>query len=243
MIYVNNVSECKEEKSILNSSAGRTSKEYYKYQKLKNFGTEYCKTAMRCGKYGIPLIKPYYGSIPTTFVSVSNPSCSRPYEACITCFDYDYILERMWYKPEQYENLFLQYMCFGTLDFSMKVDDPLAAQIGNKYRNHSLSFRFQEYGARPLPVVGWSSRPSFDFCFLGFSRGGAVMVSTIGVMRDERSQWYFKIGFTEMLKRVDPDVVVFYGESDRTKFPWLPNTLEVVFVLPNRLERVRSYGR
>ena len=29
-------------------------KAYYKLQKLKNFGTEYCKNAMKCGKYGIP---------------------------------------------------------------------------------------------------------------------------------------------------------------------------------------------
>lgn len=149
----------------------------------------------------------------------------------------------MWYEPEKYENMFLKYMCFGTLDFSMKIDDPLAAQIGNKYRNHALSFRFQEHGARHLPVIGWSSRPSFDFCFLGFSKGGAVMVSTMGTLRDERSRWYFKIGFLEMLKQLDPDVVVIYGDGDSERFPWLPEGLETVFVMPLRLKRARSYGR
>lgn len=125
----------------------------------------------------------------------------------------------------------------------MKVNDPLAAQIANKYRNHALSYHFQEYGARPLPVIGWSSRPSFEFCFQGFSKGGAVMVSTLGVQRDERSRWYFEIGFMEMLKQIDPDVVVIYGDGSRERFPWLPQSLEIEFVMSNRLERMRGYGR
>ena len=214
-----------------------------KYQKLKNFGTEYCKSAMRCGKYGIPLLDAYYGPIPKQYVSISNPNSSDPIQTCITCFDYDYILERMWYHPEKYKALLLEYQCFGTLDFSMKIDDPLAAQIGNKYRNHALSFYFQECGARPLPVVGWSSRPSFEFCFQGFSKGGIVMVSTQGVLRDERSKWNFELGFKEMLKQINPEAVVIYGDGNREYFPWIPQTLEVSFVMSNRLKRLRTNGR
>lgn len=231
------------EEKTNDTSPKALAKAYRKYQKLKNFGTEYCKNAMRCGKYGIPLLDPYYGPLPTSYVSVSSPACPDPAHTCITCFDYDYILERMWYEPEKYEEMFLKYKCFGTLDFSMKVDDPLCAQIGNKYRNHALSFRFQEYGACPLPVIGWSSRPSFEFCFDGFSKGGAVMVSTMGIMRDERSLRYFKVGFLEMLKRIDPEAVVMYGDGNRERFPWLPESLEVVFVMPNHLKRARSHGR
>lgn len=232
-----------DEEETYDTSQNASAKAYRKYQKLKNFGTEYCKNAMRCGKYGIPLLDPYYGPLPTSYVSVSSPACQDPAHTCITCFDYDHILERMWYEPEKYKEKLLKYLCFGTLDFSMKVDDPLCAQIGNKYRNHALSFRFQEYGARHLPVIGWSSRPSFEFCFDGFSKGGAVMVSAMGTLRDERSLWYFKIGFLEMLKRIDPEVVVMYGGGNKDRFPWLPESLEVVTVLPNHLKRAREHGR
>lgn len=232
-----------EEENLRDASQTALKKAYNRFQKLKNFGTEYCNTAMRCGKYGIPLLKPYYGSLPKYYVSISSPTCTDPKNTCVTCFDYDYILERMWYQPEKYDDMLIKYQCFGTLDFSMKIDDPLAAQIGNKYRNHALSYRFQELGTQPLPVVGWSSRPSFEFCFQGFSKGGAVMVSTQGVLRDERSREYFKIGFLEMLKHLNPDVVVIYGDGSREQFPWIPPTLEVVFVMSNRLERVRTNGR
>lgn len=243
MVKDNNLFFDSSEEGLNDSSPKASDKAYRKFQKLKNFGTEYCKSAMRCGKYGIPLLDPYYGALPTMYVSVSSPTCPEPAHTCITCFNYDNILERMWYEPEKYEEMFLKYKCFGTLDFSMKVDDPLAAQIANKYRNHALSFRFQEYGARHLPVIGWSSRPSFEFCFDGFSKGGAVMVSTMGTLRDERSSWYFKIGFLEMLKRLDPEVVVMYGDGNREQFPWLPEGLMVEFVLPPHLKRARSYGR
>ncbi|MDD6889653.1 MAG: hypothetical protein PUD39_05280, partial [Bacteroidales bacterium] len=90
-------------------------KAYYKLQKLKNFGTEYCKNAMKCGKYGIPLLNAYYGPIPKYYVSVSSPRCSTPNHTCITSFDYDYVLERMWYQPEAYDDLLIQYQCFGSL--------------------------------------------------------------------------------------------------------------------------------
>lgn len=239
----NNFEKSENEDTHLSSPSITIKKAYNKYLKLKNFGTEYCKSAMRCGKYGIPLLDPYFGPLPKHYVSISSPICSDPMHTCITSFDYDYVLERMWYQPEKYENLLMDYQCFGTLDFSMKVNDPLAAQIANKYRNHALSYHFQEYGARPLPVIGWSSRPSFEFCFQGFSKGGAVMVSTLGVLRDERSRWYFEIGFMEMLKQIDPDVVVIYGDGSRERFPWLPQSLEIEFVMSNRLERIRGYGR
>ena len=238
--FIVNKIETEELKDV---SSKALKKAYNRFQKLKNFGTEYCNTAMRCGKYGIPLLKPYFGPLPKHYVSVSSPTCTDPTNTCITCFDYDYILERMWYQPEKYDDMLLKYQCFGTLDFSMKIDNPLAVQIGNKYRNHALSYRFQEYGAQPLPVVGWSSRPSFEFCFQGFSKGGAVMVSSQGTLRDERSRGYFEIGFLEMLKQLNPDVVVIYGDGSRERFPWIPTSLEVEFVMSNRLNRIRCNGR
>lgn len=230
------------EEKLRDTSPKALAKAYYKLQKLKNFGTEYCKNATKCGKYGFPLLSAYHGPIPENYVSVSNPACLDPAHTCITSFDYDYVLERMWYQPEAYDDLLIKFLCFGSLDFSMKIDNPLAAQIGNKFRNHALSFRFQERGIPILPVVGWSSRPSFDFCFQGYSNGGVVMVSTSGVLRDERSLWYFKIGFLEMLKQINPDVVIIYGDGNRERFPWIPQTLEIIFVMSDRLKRLRANG-
>ena len=62
-------------------------KAYYKLQKLKNFGTEYCKNAMKCGKYGIPLLNAYYVPIPKHYVSGSSPICADPKHTSKTPFD------------------------------------------------------------------------------------------------------------------------------------------------------------
>lgn len=216
---------------------------YRELLKSKNFGLEYCANSMKCGKYGIPLIDPYYGDLPEFYVSVSNPACQDPSKTCLTCLDYDYILERLWDNPYKYVDMVNSFLCFGTPDFSMKVDDTLAVQIANTHRNHALAFFYQEHGATSFPSMSWSSTDSYEFCFDGYSRGGAVLVSTIGTHRDERSKFYFKKGFFEMLKRINPDAVVLYGDGDREKFPWLPNLLEVRFVLPYRYKRARNYGR
>ena len=218
-------------------------KELRELQKMKNFGVEYCETAMKCGKYGMPLVKPYYGNLPKHYVSISSPNCLNPQNTCITGFDYDYILEGVWRNPRKYADLITSYQCFGSIDFSMRVDNPLCVQIANAYRSNCLSFFYQEMGGNLFPAPHWSSSTSYDFCFDGFSKGGAVLVSTIGTHRDERSMLYFKDGFFEMLKRLDPDVVVMYGVGNRDKYPWLPASLEVVFVLPERFERARRNGR
>ncbi len=217
-------------------------KAYRNLQKSKNFGLEYCDRAMKCGKYGIPLIAPYYGDLPEYFVSISSPSCLNPAKTCLTCFDYDYVLERLWANPYKYVDLVNTYLCFGSPDFSMKVDNPLCVQIANAYRNHSLAFFFQEHGGVTMPCMAWSSTVSYEFCFDGYSKGGAVLVSSVGTHRDERSQLYFKNGFLEMLKRINPDVVILYGDSGKDAYPWLPGMLEVVYVIPDRFKRARSHG-
>ena len=71
---------------------------------------------------------------------------------------------------------------------------------------------------------------------------GVKLVSSVGTHRDERSQLYFKNGFLEMLKRINPDVVILYGDSGKDAYPWLPNMLEVVYVIPDRFKRARSHG-
>ena len=40
----------------------------------------------------------------------------------------------------------------------------------------------QSQGLKVMPTMSWSSIESFDFCFDGHEKGGAVIVSTIGTL-------------------------------------------------------------
>lgn len=206
------------------------------------FGLGYCRGAIRSGKYGIPRIKAYWDEIPCNFVTYSESTSTKDYSCGLASFDDDKILERVWNNFDKYIPTFSKFMCVGEPDFSLKLEYPLAVQIANTYRNHALAFRMQESAIKVLPSPSWSSTESYEFCFDGYEKGGAVLISTIGTLRDERSSMYFRLGFEEMLKRLSPDAVVLYGDVNDSLMDGLPKQLHVSHVERNRFLRARSHG-
>ena len=206
------------------------------------FGLGYCYGAMRSGKYGIPELKAYHDTIPENFVTYGECSTTKDYSCGLASFDDDKILERVWNNFDKYIPTFSKFQCVGEPDFSLKLEYPLAVQIANTYRNHALAYAMQEATIKVLPSPSWSSTESHEFCFDGYGRGGAVLISTIGTLRDERSSMYFKLGFEEMLRRLSPDAVVLYGDVNESLLEWLPKQLHISHVEHNRFVRARSHG-
>jgi hypothetical protein len=118
-----------------------------------------------------------------------------------------------------------------------------ALQIANTWRSHVLSFVMQEHGIPVLPAPTWSYTTSYDYCFDGHEKGGVVLVSTIGTLRNDKSQMYFKEGFFEMLKRLDPEEVILYGDVPEKILKWIPKQLPIKVVGHYRFERARRYGK
>ena len=206
------------------------------------FGLGYCYGAIRSGKYGIPKIKAFHDAIPDNFVTYSECKTIKDYSYGLASYDDDKILERVWNNFDRYIPSFSKFQCVGEPDFSLKLEYPLAVQIANAYRNHALAYRMQESAIKVLPSPSWSSTESFEFCFDGYEKGGAVLISTIGTLRDERSSMYFKLGFEEMLKRISPDAVVLYGDVNDSLSQWLPKQLHIIHVEHNRFVRARIHG-
>lgn len=212
-------------------------------RKSKNYGLEYCSNAIFSGKYGIPLLRSYQDSIPEFYTTFSNINSIGNPNACITGFDHDYVIDRLWYAPEKYVEKISHYKCMAEPDYSLKANHPLGLQIANTFRSHTVAFYMQEHGIIILPSMSWSSTPSYDFCFDGHSKGGAVLVSTIGVIKDERARIYFRNGFIEMLKRISPDAVILYGDINEEILSWMPSQLDVHHFDHNRFKRARNHGK
>lgn len=175
--------------------------------KERNFGLELCKGALFSGKYGFPKLESYLDDIPERFIPLHDLFVSNNYSKGVWCFEYDNILDRLWNNPIKYYQVMAKYKCVCEPDFSLKLGTPLGLQIANCFRSHVLAYSMQEYGINLLPCPSWSDRRSLDFCFDGYSKGGAVAVSTVGTLRDERSRYYFEYGFKKMLSVLLPDVV------------------------------------
>lgn len=220
----------------------KKSKQKWMLQKNHNFGIEYCSNAFFQGKYGIPQIKKFTGSIPDSLITLDKINPLGSSTTGIVSFAYDYVLDEIANKPEKYQETFSKYAFIAELDFSMKISDPLSLVIANTLRSHITAFYYQEHGCQVMPVMKWTSNASYEVCFDGYEKGGVVMVSTIGVIRDERSHIYFRNGFSEMLRRVSPDAVILYGETTDWIADIMPSQLDVHYFTHERFNRMR-YGR
>jgi hypothetical protein len=218
-------------------------KEQWAFKKSQNFGMEFCSSALFCGQYGIPLIRKYTEDWPERFITLSEMKSVGTKNIGVATFDYDCVLEHLVSKPSAYIEQLSTYKCVCEPDLSINVREPLAIAVGNTFRSHAISYYLQQNNCHVIYTVKWSTPNTYDVCFSGYEKGGAVIVSTIGVTRDERSRMYFSRGFTEMLKRISPDSVGLYGDRQEWIDNLIPSQLDVHYFSHERFNRMRGYGK
>lgn len=124
-------------------------------------------------------------------------------------FTEDYRFENIWNNPERTLSQLNADFLF-TPDFSLYVDHPRAIQIWNTYRNRWIGAYWQRANKHVIPTVGWSDAASFNFCFDGLPRHSVVATATLGLGRDRDALKLFIAGYTEMVRRLEPSLVICY---------------------------------
>ena len=132
----------------------------------------------------------------------------------------DYQFNRLWHNPDKYMPLLAKFRCVLSPDFSLYLDYPKAIQIYKHYQKHWLGRYMQDRGIKVIPTICWSDKESYRWCFDGEPRDSVVAVSSIGTQRNNKSKQLFLEGYAEMLKRLKPTKVLFWGnipaELDRS---------------------------
>ena len=123
----------------------------------------------------------------------------------------DYQFVRLWNRPADYLSILKQFDFVLTPDFSLYNDFPVAMQIYNHYRKHWLGAFWEDNGIEVIPTICWSDDKSFNWCFDGEPVGGTVAVSSIGTQNSEQAKQAFMRGYNEMINRLTPDTIIFYG--------------------------------
>lgn len=143
----------------------------------------------------------------------------------------DYHFETMWNRTNQTLSIMQRIGRAFSPDFSIYTEYPVAAQIWNTYRNRWLGRYWQMNGISVIPTITWGDERSYDFCYLGVPKGSNVAISTVGANmdKDKEAQRLFVKGFEEMLKRIEPNKVLVYGEvspiklEDYCDVKWYPS--------------------
>lgn len=163
------------------------------------------------GSFDIPILYPEENTAEEFIGFNYARSCKHPEDKGIHFFIDDYQFTRLWNMPERYLGLLQKFRCVCTPDFSTYTDFPKVVQIYNHFRKHWLGAYWQENGITVIPTISWSDKESFDWCFDGEPVGGTVAVSSVGCMNSKEKKGLFLAGYREMIKRLQPEKIIFYG--------------------------------
>ncbi len=166
--------------------------------------------------YGFPTMKPTQtvGDKMLRFCDFNSVSDPENYIVHFYYDDFKFI--QAWRNPDKYIARLRKFKAVVSPNFSLYTDFPRALQILSCYRRQWCGAYWQMLGLDIIPNVVWGDEESFAYCFDGIPKHSTVSVSTVGIKRD--SDWnntggdMFKAGYEEMMKRLEPTTVLFYGD-------------------------------
>ena len=167
------------------------------------------------GDFDFPIIAPVHDVPKVQQIIGFNEAltCRRPKERAVHFFLDDYQFQRVWKQPTKYVELLKRFEYVFAPDFSLYVDYPIVLQLYSKYRKHWCTAYWQANGIVVVPVINWVFDSSYDWCFDGEPKQSIVAVSSIGIANSERMIRMFRNGYEEMLKRLDPMKVMYFGKN------------------------------
>lgn len=164
------------------------------------------------GQYSIPQITPELYDEGVEWIGFNYAKSTKDCEGKgVHFFVDDYIFQRLWTDIDRYIPMLRRFRYVMSPDFSTYTDFPKAIQIYNHYRKHWVGAYLQEAGIQVIPTISWSTPDSFEWCFDGEPEGGAVAVSSVGVMNSIGKKCLFLAGYEEMVRQLHPETIIFYG--------------------------------
>lgn len=163
------------------------------------------------GQYAIPEIEPTQFENAEFIGFNYAKSAKNPESKAVHFFLDDYQFTRVWTDPDRYISMLQRFKYVLTPDFSLYTDFPKPLQIYNHYRKHWLGAYWQMHGITVIPTICWSNQESFEWCFDGEPTHSVVAVSSVGTQNSKESKQRFFAGYMEMMKRLEPTQIIFYG--------------------------------
>ena len=171
------------------------------------------------GKYQIPMIPvcnlDYLPEDSIDFEESFSRKIKNHRKLNVNFYIDDVKFTRLWNNPDKY----LEHLkCFHSVtmpDFSISTGSsgmPFALNIYNKYRNHAIAWYLYMHDITVIPSVPIADKDSYDWCFDGEPVCGIVAVSSVGTQKNKESKRLFLRGYEEMMKRLSPEWVIFYGK-------------------------------
>jgi hypothetical protein len=185
---------------------------------FRKFHPELVHKATFHGLYEFPMLD-RTNYIPEQLVSFEKRQNPNKHQ-CLHFYTYDDRFECVWDKPEKYLKSIQEFGAVIAPDFSIFRDFPLVFQIYNVYRSRALAYWWQSNGLNVIPNIRWGDERTYEFIFDGIEKEGTVAIGSLGGIKNTLNKEFFFNGFKEMLKRIQPRVVVIYGAAPEQLYLW-----------------------
>ena len=171
------------------------------------------------GKYEFPVLENTVVDVPMDIVPFEKrKKIKNKKEVFLHFYMEDRRFKKIMERPEKYLKELSEYGGVISPDASMDVDMHLAEQIANSFRNNVCGRFLQQEGLNVIPNVRWGGEESFDFAFDGFRPNGLYAVSTYGCIKSNQEKVMFKLGLQEMIKRLNPKIILVHGDMPDSVF-------------------------
>ena len=172
------------------------------------------------GIFEIPIIKkPKKYIIPEKLVPFSKMEKADKKTFAVCEYENDSEFKDLLSNPKDYVKKIKKYQGFISPDCSIYRDMPLAIQITNIYRNRAIGYYMQSKGINVIPNVRWGDERTYTTKFLpekiafkGVEKKSIVSIGAYGQIQNKVNRYYFLQGLDEMIKELEPKVVLVYGK-------------------------------
>ena len=134
------------------------------------------------------------------------------------CFHWDNRIQCFWTAPQKYRQYLLKFGAFCTPDYSEYTDMSLEACYWNNYRSRITGIVVESYGLTVIPTIGWAGPDTWSFAFNNIAKGGTIAISTMNVQDTNEGFKNFIRGLHEMIKTLDPWLIIVYGPMIKCNF-------------------------
>jgi len=204
------------------------------------FRADLVRTAEFTGILEIPAIEaPKEFIIPHDTIPFSLRNQTKDYSEFVVFYEHDIRFADILTATDDYIDDLRNFPGVISPDCSLYRDMPLVLQIANTYMNRAVGHYLQSQGIYVIPNVRWGDERSYTTCvlpekfaFLGIPKHSIVSVGTYGCIQSKENKHYFREGLREMLKELEPEIVLVYGAmpeevfgefKDKTRFIQFPD--------------------
>lgn len=141
----------------------------------------------------------------------------------------------IWLYPSEAYEVLCHFTGIVTPDFSTNQDFPEPWKVFNTYRMRCFGYWIHSLGIPVIHNVRWGTEESWHYCFDGIPQGSSVFIGTSASgLNLLVNRPVFEHGLIEMVKRIQPNVIMVYGSSNYSFFDSLRENGINIITFPSK---------